>query len=171
MIIRYLQGLVVLRDPNLNNVTITVGAGRATTVSQRTLSQCSAPQKPRSSDSPNSSIQHLLSQREQHLRSHNPCKPLFRPFIYVDLDPPATQPVCHVCKAEIDDLKDRSLGKFVEDEHGVKTVEEFRGKILGGAFEDFTGCLRGDNTVRVGCSWVREDVATEVACEADYGVL
>jgi hypothetical protein len=134
----------------------------------------------------NRAPEQLPRQREQHIRAHHARdrpraihvrvpmlhEPLARLVVHIQRDAAVLQALGDVVQAERNDAKNGVARELVEDEHGVEAVEELRGEVLGGAREDFLlGVFADDACLLVGCRWIGEDVAAEIARQADDGVL
>lgn len=99
-------------------------------------------------------------------------KPLPRLLVHFERDPAVLQALRDVVQAQADDFEDGRPGELVEHEHGVEPVEQLGREILLCALEHVSfggGCDEAGFGVAGG--GVREDVATEVACQANDGVL
>ena len=130
-------------------------------------------------------FEELLREREEHLRTHDTrnraCtvrvgvalldEPLFCGVVDVHRYPAPSEARLNVSEAEVDDLEDGRFGELVEDEHRVETIEQLRREVFRGALEDLVARLSSDYAVLVRSRLVREDVAAEVAREADDRVL
>ena len=99
-------------------------------------------------------------------------KPLLRCAIHFQPNAACVKTLLDVFQTQVDDRQDRLLRELVKDLQGVETVEELWREEFLRSLNDFLFGFGGDNAGSgVGCGGVSEDVAAQVAGQADNRVL
>lgn len=99
-------------------------------------------------------------------------EPILRSSIHIQRNPSRLQSLRNILQTKVNNSQNRLPRELVEDLDGVQTVEEFRWEVLLRSLKDFFPGFRVDDAgFVVRCCRVGEDLASEVARQANDGVL